>query len=298
MSQNPDGQLISYEQRFQYPDQVTGIANGIEFSLGTKLNTDNDRRHYRRQMQETHQIKWKAAETRSLSEWINQVLLPWQALLSLATRDKSSFLELHAYYPSDTPNTPTGLRRCEIYHSGVSWTGHSDDLMTPSEMLFSLTDIQESLSTVMERMPLFTSDSGVLKDLFLAVRPVSEYLVEEHCFRTARALEAYHRLRIQVDEIDPNIFSAQIAQAKASLPEDMLPEIREWAARKLDYSYEPSLRARIKAMLTEWDSLLRPILTNSDRRNKFIHFVINTRNCQAHGGQGACATYQKVWTWQ
>lgn len=135
-----------------------------------------------------------------LENWESRVVFPLQNLLTLGTSTPNALTELSVYSRHSVHERSTGeevqlpisVLRQPVYH------GERDDrLRHPSDMLFTLEDIEGSFAHSMERWLTISEQHRMVCELFFSIQYVPMIYAEHRFLNMVFACETYHRALAQ-----------------------------------------------------------------------------------------------------
>jgi hypothetical protein len=147
-----------------------------------------------------------------------------------------------------------------------------------SRFLFKYLDIVEQFETLVNKWYLIQEEiTPIISLLYNSLGEEIEFN-QSNFLDIVQAVEAYHRRKLQNNNL--------LKQPDKQRKEEIYSQIQskehvDWLKSKLAYSFEPSLRDRLKEMFASTDSLLfyNPA---PDKINTLIGHIVNTRNYYTH----------------
>jgi DNA repair exonuclease SbcCD ATPase subunit len=137
------------------------------------------------------------------------------------------------------------------------------DLSTPA----SLCSDREVAGFNRNKWPLWSGTTG-------RIQRNKQYL--EHRFLSAaQALETYHRRTMKNNQIDSKEHKKRVKKILKAAP----PEFKDWLEQILEYSNEPSLRRRLREIISANAEPMKLIIKDE---KGFIQKVLDTRNYLTH----------------
>jgi hypothetical protein len=100
------------------------------------------------------------------------------------------------------------------------------------------------------------------------------------------ALEAYYRMTNPISDSEMERHKSQINEIVESCPN----EYKGWLTDKLKFSYEPSLRHRLKDLIRKFENTYSKFDVSGHKVSLFINRVVNTRNYLTHNDPNSRTT--------
>lgn len=165
--------------------------------------------------------------------------------------------------------------KVKIYFS-VKKSSEEYKAIIPSFMLFNLSYIKDDFSDFINRWfdryemlnPVFNLYFGMLYN--------PDMYIEQKFQSLIHAIESLHRRTRKNNEIEQVEHEKRITTILESVDEEQ----KKWLEGKLAYSNEPTLRNRLRELLTESATILK--LTSRNKKDSFICKVCDTRNYFTH----------------
>jgi hypothetical protein len=155
----------------------------------------------------------------------------------------------------------------------------SNDVLYPHQMLFTLSDDSEqSFGVTRSWLPNWPR-LGPLLRLYLSATQSAD-LYQEHSFLSlVQAIEGFHRINYPHGIVPRSAHRERVRRIAAAVA----PEDRDLVKSALQYSNEPSLRQRIKALLTIGLATVPDFMGQPE---KFISRCVSTRHYFSHAAPG------------
>jgi ApeA N-terminal domain 1 len=216
--------------------------------------------------------------------------------LSLAIGRPIRILSVRGFHnpPPDAERDPftklvPRLIEVELLYRMVGLPEPAERPLHPAEMLFTLADTHRRLEDILRAWFSKQALLGpVLTRYFHLVHtpPTSR---EHELESLVRVLETHHRRTHGPAEKTPE-HEERLASILDSTPEEQ----REWLAKKLRHSHEPTLAERLRASLDRCPTITSRLIGDSERaKDSFIWKVTATRHFETHldpSGEAAAAS--------
>lgn len=213
-----------------------------------------------------------------------------QALVSLATSHRNSFVYFAGYQSMDTeaPLRKRPFNRIDFFPLGKPAEKETEEILFPHEMLFNLEDALSSNPLILQEWYRLWPRLKSIVQLYLGAMQNSE-IYEEHRFLSlVQALEGFHRLYGTRNLLSPRDHKARVEEILANAPAGQ----REFLRASLQHSNEPSLRMRLDEQLQQVARTLPDLATDS---KSFISRVVNTRHFLSHSEPGLAKRAARGW---
>ena len=288
MSQKQDGSLLEYSQSYKHPSETSGEFSGISFAIGSGLKTDVDRKSQIRSMEEHHQIRFSSADRLTLQEWSNRAIRPFMRLLSLAVSKSVAVTLLNVMLPD--PNDPDNPKRYphRAFFDGMGYASDESSLLFPTEMVFTLAEVADSLSDMLRKFGSFAEDFKPLASLFDAIAPGVNMTDDTRFFSIVRSLESFHRESVGAHSHDSHKAEELGNFLIGCIPNQTTSDLRELFTSRLQQPLETELRKRLNHLLGTFPAIVSALLPQDIKKKRFIEKTIQTRNCFAHGSAESC----------
>jgi len=198
-----------------------------------------------------------------------------EGFLSFAVGTPVYVWEMRAKYINEDDDSPDKSVSVLYHHIGQP---ELVETRQPLSMLFTYNDIKGSWEHVIQT---WFSRYATLKQVYqlymsMNYRPFT--FVEEEFLGWARTVEAYHRLAMNNNDMDPAEFERRRTLVIESLPESE-KKVREWIKGRTMHMNEPNLERRIREILTRFNELHR---YSDKQRGLAAKRLSDTRNDLTH----------------
>ena len=158
----------------------------------------------------------------------------------------------------------------ETYPSGIEKPEIEKD-----SLLFRLSDVKPFLGKFLKAYFDACEIVGDPLDFYFAVLTQRGAFHQQRFLGVIQALEAFHRRTSENETLPQDEHAKRVEMVLASVPE----RLRDWVKGRLAFSNEPPLRARIRELSSPFHALF---WKNRKERERFISYVVDTRNCLTH----------------
>lgn len=268
--------LDKYELTYTFPEEVKATTAKGTVSMTYAFHTGGDLLR-EVNLRQSVSMRIEAQEAQPFEGWLSQLIYPLQNFLSLATARPNSILDLVVYSEQKTVNGPNGNVELpiEVVFRTVFHEAEPHKPLFPHDMLFILQDVRDDFSEVIGRWLEVADELDSVCNLFFSVQYKPEMYLEQRFLSMVRAAESYHRRRFSNQVLSEEEHRNRVDFILAQTPE----KYRNWLAERLQYSNEPSLRRRIKELISVVDEVVSPLVP--DRRS-FIQKIVDTRHFLTH----------------
>jgi ApeA N-terminal domain 1 len=252
---------------------VVGFPGGT-VSLGLDVSLTGDRSHERGISRAARAIVELDTPVPPL-EWMSTFVTPFTYLLNLVTGNPIAIETMSLVGPTGG----AGDAMAEFLWDREPPAARLDGPLLPRELLFTATTTPVPLARVLERWLRAWAELRPILELFFATRGRTQLFEEHRLLNLTQALEAFHRVRIGGNPIDPDIHADRVHRAIAGLV--ALPvKDRKWAGSALKRANEFTLADRIAALVLGHDWMLGDVIKVTARQ--FGEHVALTRNYHTH----------------
>jgi DNA repair exonuclease SbcCD ATPase subunit len=162
-------------------------------------------------------------------------------------------------------------------HWKLDWTAYQkgERDLVHDEMLFTPEAAKPGLRRCMRNW--FNKEKRLkpVYDLYFAILYNPRLYLEHRFLSAAQALETYHRRTMKNSQIDSKEHKKRVKNILKAAP----PEFKDWLEQKLEYSNEPSLRRRLREIIS---ANAEPMKLFIKDEKGFIQKVWVTRNYLTH----------------
>lgn len=137
-------------------------------------------------------------------------------------------------------------------------------------------ELNEPTTQMVERWFQSFARNRLLMSLYFTGRYRSRDLPENRFLNLMQGLETFHRQNFTNENQTSEEHSARLESVLNSCP----PQYREWLNDRLRHSNEPTLRQRLREILSRYHANVVGVLRDE---KSFIQAAVNTRNELAHG---------------
>ncbi len=224
-------------------------------------------------------MRIEVQEAFSLSEWLSQIFSPLQSLLNLVTQRVNTFIRIQ-FYPDGILSVGENAENATVQAMFLPLvlSDFPSDAPMPPQILFSLQDVKNRLSDILEAWLNAAVELDSVFALLTRVQYMKLYL-EQRFLYVAQAVETYQNRRHERYDLPLDQHQQRVEAILQGCPQ----EYRDWLEEQLQYSNVATFRRKVKDLVQEqtWD-ILRPLLKNSKLRGNFIELVYQTRNYYTH----------------
>jgi hypothetical protein len=213
-------------------------------------------------------------------EIISKLAWKFQRLLTLLIWQKTTikwfFMEVDPKVGAQ-PNLEDEVisNEVQVFHRQASFGSEEDEIH-----LFPFHSILPSLEIMITRWYQLEEDIRPIIDILYTNIGASNEYVQNNFLNMVQAVEAYHRRRLQDTVGLKKANSAQVMRILNLISDDM---DKEWLRPRLDFSYEPSLRNRLKTLFEDHgDVIVVDLKENKKGLGILINFIVEKRNYFTH----------------
>ncbi|MFQ5961979.1 MAG: HEPN domain-containing protein [Candidatus Methylomirabilales bacterium] len=223
-------------------------------------------------------IQIESREDLTFKTWYTHFLYPLNNMLTLATCTPNSIVDLFVtsrMHPIPGLTASVSLPIQVLFQQTYGDTPRARKLLT-SDMLFTLKDVEDDFSKVLDRWLTISEELAVVSDLFFSAQYWRDMYIESHFLNIVQAAESYHRRQIRRWELREEEHQRRVESILGSAPDSH----KRWLTEKLQHSNDLGLRQRLRHLLDITGPIVLPLINN---KQSFIHKVVETRNALIHG---------------
>jgi hypothetical protein len=269
--------LKKYELTYAYPEEVKASTSKGKVSVTYTFHSGGDLLRELR-LRQSVWMRIEANEESPFDELHSQFIYPLQNLLTMATARPNSLVNVSVYSAAKTATRADGTVRelpvqviFPLAYHGVE----PGRRLMPDDMLFTLQDVAQNFSGVIERWLEVADELDSVCNLFFGVQYSPRMYLEHQFLNMVQATESYHRRR-HTNQVLPEVEHRNRIDSILATSEE---RYREWLAEKLKWSNEPSLRHRIRELIEIADGVISALAPDKE---PFIQKVVDTRNFLVH----------------
>lgn len=259
---------ISYLVHYNQQDSIVAKITSGQISLIDDPQTNSRTNQVTLSMRSL--LKLELESELHLEYVFSTYFVPLRNFLTLATTKINEISKVWLYLNNKDSKTKVEFITLENQQN-------QDDTFDPYKMLFTLDDIKDEFSLIMQRWFDLYQDIGSVLNLYFGVKNNSNLYLENKLLMLAQALEAYHRLTKRNRILSKEAHKTRIDSIIESCPE----EHQEWLKQKLNFKgiNEPSLHERLQELVDLHWLVMEPIVANKEQ---FIKDIKNSRNYYTH----------------
>ncbi|MCH7699974.1 MAG: hypothetical protein IH865_13645 [Chloroflexi bacterium] len=271
-------QLKRVQITYEYPEEITTAIPGGEFAISYGFETGGDLLSDATLRQNVH-VRIELEESLDLVNWFSKYVEPLQNLLTLATGRPNAITGVRVYSPELIVSTSKGdwMSPLEVLFTQDFGDDRKAGRLYPHDMLFTLGDLGEHAGRVINDWLQVAEELDSVCNLFFGVQYGGPTYLRNRFLPLVQAVESYHRRRKQNYVLRPEAHEKRVEEIVANAS----AEHREWLGQNIgDHTNEPSLRTRLKELVSEAEEIVVPLIAGS--KKKFIDDVVNTRHYLTH----------------
>jgi hypothetical protein len=205
---------------------------------------------------------------------LNDTMMKIRDFLTMCTLEVCVPTQLYGTICHDGDPAPADLMPVEIYYKLIDYPVNR---RTPhwSEMLVPFSDISDRFENVIKRWFDGYEKMSSFFDMFFSTHYVPVMYTHHRFLSYVNAIELYHRIKYSNYVLEPRLHKERLKSIMDSIPN----EHNEWLASKLQWSNEPSLRARLEEVVSGTGRLVDGLLDYSENG---IGRIVTTRNYLTH----------------
>lgn len=269
--------LKEYHLKFSYPAEVQANTDAGKISISYGFEYRPNAISEITLRQSVH-FRVEPTEALTFDAMLNQFVRPLQNLLTLATRKANSVTGVSMFPVHEDVAASEGVRDSPIeflYQQSFRPDSQPEKTLTPYDMLFSLPDINDRFNHTIQSWFRVADELDSVCSLFFGLRYASRVYSEWEFLNLAQAAESYHRRRFKSRVLSDKEHRTRTKAILQSVPE----EHRSWLKDKLTHSNEPTLRERLRELISSTSHIVGPLLQDKE---DFIKKVADTRNYLTH----------------
>ena len=262
---------ITYSQpepiEFQIPgDLIISFHMGAGKHVGMFQETINTKMR----------ISIESSQSRSFSEFM-QVLRKVKNFLCLSFDRTVSFTSITGYRQES--NAPDSLHNTvDIYGRFDPYDLLKQDISPAENFLLSFKEIAHNVHEYLPRWLEHYEEYEPTFDLYFAVTTNRYMHLQGRFLFLVQGIESLHRRRNSETRMPAEEFNALLDTIMQSTPDQW----KQWVLATMKYANQPSLRNRIRAMISPFKDLFG----NESAQKTFTNQVVNTRNYLTHYDSG------------
>ncbi len=144
--------------------------------------------------------------------------------------------------------------------------------------IFRSTDVDNKLNILLENWLKKADLLNPIYNLYFSTLYKADSFLENRFLSLVQGLEAYHARIVRNTEFPREDYLESVASILESVP-DGPPGFAKWLGHKLENGNRPSLRHRLKELITPFLDVFK---FSNPGRQKFIKAVVDTRNYLTH----------------
>lgn len=275
----PDPVAVTIELVRQPPREVRVASGTIALAHGWGVTGDG---LHARSIEKQVGFFVRLDHPTDLKTWLSTIVGPLRHLMTFATDRQNEIrrLELTTYRHDSSHGHHLTVR---FSRSEAKEASHAERLA----FLFDASSLGQDFERVLARWFEIIDEIGPIVALLFAQRYRPHVFAETRFLDAVAAAEAYHRARIRNESIPRAEHESRVAAILGATPEAH----RDWLKRRLDNSNEPTLRERLKdlvsgspfkslVLLPAPGKLAAPIV---DARNALVHDPRRRRKMSVSG---------------